>query len=283
MKKVVFTNSRGESVELFRQPLFLSKIEGIGDVSADVQNVKAPYQDGTTNIDVIMNERYITMEVDITHDFEANMEKLSRIFNPKLGAGVLAFTNSRGTKYIKAIAEHVPTYPDIRPIVTQKAYIDLICPNPHWGDSNPDSAADWLTHKLEDFVNNFQFPFTFPVRFATRGDMGILVNSGSEPTPVRIEFRGPVTNPQITNMTTGEWIRVKREIPEGYKLLLDTSFGNKRVEIVGPDGSTSNAFHYIDLSSTFFLLEVGENRLGFLAEEGSPEVYVSYRNIYSGV
>ena len=92
-----------------------------------------------------------------------------------------------------------------------------------------------------------------------------------------------MTNPRITNLTTGEFIKVNRAIPVGYRLILDTSFGNKRVEIVAPDGVVQNAFHYIDLESTFFNLDVGENRFGFITEGGNPEVYVEYKHRYLSV
>lgn len=277
MKKVTFINSRGESVELYREPLFLTNIEGLGDVSAEIQSQKVPGQDGSDLIDVRLEERFISMEVDIISDFTANRQLLSKIFNPKLGAGTLIYENSLIKYRIKAVAEHVPQFPDNRPIVTQKAFIDLKCPSPYWEDMNSGN------YKLEDFVSNFRFPFHFPVRFSTRGDSRVLVNEGSVPTPILVEFRGPVTNPKITNQTTGEFIKVNREIPEGFKLILDTSFGNKRVEIVAPDGVIENAFHYIDLQSTFFDLQIGDNKISFITEGGNPEVYVDYKNRHVGV
>lgn len=84
-------------------------------------------------------------------------------------------------------------------------------------------------------------------------------------------------------METGEFIRVNRTIEEGYKLIINTAFGNKRVEIIAPDGTVTNAFHYIDLDSTFFSLDVGNTKIGFIADGGNPEVYVTYKNRYLSV
>ncbi|MEK5530644.1 hypothetical protein MKX79_14860 [Viridibacillus sp. FSL R5-0468] len=81
----------------------------------------------------------------------------------------------------------------------------------------------------------------------------------------------------------GEFIKVNRSIPSGYSLILNTEFGNKRVEIVAPDGVIENAFHYIDLESTFFNLDVGENRFSFITDGGKPEVYVEYKNRFLSV
>jgi len=72
-------------------------------------------------------------------------------------------------------------------------------------------------------------------------------------------------------------------IPENYRLIIDTTPGNKRVEIVAPDGVIENAMHYITLDSTFFELQVGSNVLSFITDEGNPEVYVEFRKRYSAV
>ena len=160
---------------------------------------------------------------------------------------------------------------------TQISSINLICPNPFWQDINPTNI------KLEDFVAAFRFPFHFPVRFASRGDSAVLVNTGDVPTPIKVTFRGESVNPKITNLTTGEFIKVNRSIPPGYTLVLNTEFGNKEVKIVAPDGVETNAFNYIDLNSQFFSLREGANNFSFITDGGKPEVYVEYYNRYLSV
>ena len=180
---------------------------------------------------------------------------------------------------IEVVSANVPIFPtgEAKGKWFQRTIINLIAPNPYWEDTLEEN------YKLEDFVGSFKFPFHLPTRFSTRGDSKVLANYGDVPTPIEVEFRGPVTNPVITNQSTGEFIRINREIPIGYKLILDTSFGNKRVEIIAPDGTTTNGFHFIDLQSTFFGLDTGDNRIGFAAEGGSPEVYIRYKHRYLSV
>lgn len=119
-----------------------------------------------------------------------------------------------------------------------------------------------------------------PISFAMRGDFSVFMNNGHVSTPIEVIFKGNALNPTLTNLTTGEFIKVNRLIPKGYKLILNTEFGNKKVEIEAPDGMKENAFHYIDLDSTFFSLPVGETKIGFMADEGEPEVYVRYSKKY---
>lgn len=281
-EKLTITNSNGDSVVLsHRPPFLLSKIDGLGDVDAEVQMSSAPFQDGSTHIDTLLEPRFVEMQVSILSDsrggVSAMREQLARVFNPKLSLLIL-FENDRVARQIKAVSEHVPKFPsDNRGSRFQIALVNLVCPTPYWQEVNPTNV------KLEDFVSNFRFPFSFPVSFAARGDMRTLINTGHVPAPVKIIFRGESINPRITNLRTGEFIRVKRTIPEGYSLVITTGFDNKAVRIVAPDGVETSAMGYIDLSSTFFSLLVGENQLTFATDGGKPEVYIEFRNLYLSV
>lgn len=283
-EKVVFTNSRGQSIELTnRLPFLLESVEGRGGVEANIQMQSAPYQDGATYIDSNLEARALTLHVNMKANSRDELNSLrqtvSSIFNPKLGKGTLIYSNGDTERKIEVVVDGSPAFPvgDAKGKWFQRTAINLIAPDPYWMDLFEEN------YKLEDFVGNFRFKFHFPVRFATRGDSRILLNKGDVPTPIVVEFRGAAVNPKITNVSTGEFIRVNRTIPPGYKLVLDTSFGNKRVEIVAPDGVVENAFHYIDLESTFFSLDVGETKFGFITEGGNPEVYVEYKHRYLSV
>ncbi|KGR74900.1 hypothetical protein CD33_14185 [Ureibacillus sinduriensis BLB-1 = JCM 15800] len=284
MEKVIFKNSRGQSIELTnRLPFLLESVEGRGEVGADIQLQSAPFQDGATFIDTTLTTRSLALNVSLIAKSRDGLNdlrhKISTVFNPKLGLGKLIYSNGNVEREIEVVVDGSPAFPvgDAKGRWFQRTVINLIAPNPFWEGVAVDN------YKLEDFVGNFRFKFRFPVRFATRGDSRALINKGDVPTPIRVEFRGPVTNPKITNVTTGEFIKVNATIPANYKLILNTSFGNKRVEIIAPDGVVQNAFHYIDLESTFFSLDIGENRFGFITEGGNPEVYVEYKHRYLSV
>ena len=283
--KIIFTNARGVSVELSdRKPFVLSSVDGKGDVGANIQTQTAPFQDGSTFIDSLLQPRSLSLQVAILSE-EINetltlRQQLASVFNPKLGIGTLTYINGGTQREIQCVSENVPIFPtgqDNKGLRFQRVLINLLCPSPFWEDINKDN------YKLEDFVGNFHFAFRFPVRFSTRGDGKTLINKGDVPTPVRVEFRGPVINPKITNQATGEFIKVNATIPEGYKLIIDTTFGNKRVDIIAPDGVVTNGFHYIDLESTFFNLDVGETRFSFITDGGNAEVYVEYKHRYLSV
>lgn len=284
MHKLTFTNSLGNSIVLGPKPFRVIKIDGTGGTEADIQMQKAPYQDGQTYIDALLSEKVIEVELAILSSSSEEMfqlrRKLTNVFNPKLGPGLLKYEYPGGVREIEAVPESSPVFPGgIQNNFGgfQRAFVTMICPAPFWLDPLEQVV------KLVDFVANFRFPFHFPVSFSVRGDTRTLINDGDVPTPIMVEFRGRAVNPRVTNVTTGEFIQVNREIPEGYRLIINTEFGRKRVSIIAPDGVETNAFHYIDLDSTFFDLEVGENQLSFITSGGSPEVYVHFKKRYLGV
>lgn len=283
-EKVIFKNSQGQSVELTnRKPFLLESVEGRGGVGAHVQMQSAPYQDGATYIDTNLDTRSLTLNVSLISDSRDGLNSLrheiSRVFNPKLGKGLLLYSNGLTQRDIEVVVDGPPEFPvgDAKGKWFQRTSIHLIAPDPYWRDVFTEN------YKLEDFVAHFHFAFKFPVRFASRGDSKLLINKGDVPTPIKVTFRGETKNPMITNLTTGKFIKVNRSIPSGYSLILNTEFGNKRVEIVAPDGVVENAMHYIDLESDFFNLDVGENRFSFITDGGKPEVYVEYKNRYLSV
>ena len=102
---------------------------------------------------------------------------------------------------------------------------------------------------------------------------------------VSLKATGTVENPIIENLDTGEYIKVKRTLSEGDTLEINTAFGNKRVEIIKPDGSRENVFNYIDYESTFFSIESGDNTIKYDADVGNNNLDVSiyYTPMYLGV
>lgn len=277
MQKVTFTNSRGDSIELYQSPFFLNKIEGLGDVNVDVQKQKAPGQDGSTYIDALFEERHIPLEVVILEDLLVNRQYISKVFNPKLGEGTLTYQNDIVTRSISAIPEHVPTFEDVRPRKTQMVVIDLICMNPFW-------KSDDVTEE-PTFESLFQFPFEGVFQMGIQRDQRIITNDGDTPSPIYVEFYGPATNPIITNVTTGEFIKVNRTLAEGEYMRIDTTNGNKSVEFVSPDGLVTNVFNWIDLNSSFFKLVVGDNDIQYSADSDiqGAVVNISYNKLYNAV
>lgn len=139
--------------------------------------------------------------------------------------------------------------------------------------------------RIDTWVGGWKWKFTLPFRMKVRGEpQQEIINSGHVETPVEIEFHGPAVNPRITNLTTGEFIRIKRELTSDDVLYINTAFGKKTVEIER-SGVREDAFDYIDLASSFFSLQPGSNIVEYQSENGlDPQsVRIYYYNRYIGV
>jgi len=281
-----FTNTRGESVTFneFGSPFLANEINGLGDVDADVQTQKAPYQDGTTFLDSILTPRMINFKLIILgsndDEISSRRSELARVFNPKSGEGVLEIVYGNVVRVIDAVAEHVPIYQsgnDNRMSSYQYGLIDLICPNPYWQST--------AVTEEPAFEPLFSFPFEGVFEMGMQRDQRIIFNDGDALAPLQVEFFGPALNPKIINNTTGEFIKINQELFEGERMMIDTSDGNKSVFFVDALGVKRNVFNWIDLDSTFFKIIVGENDIEYTADSDiqGAIVNISYSKLYTAV
>lgn len=283
MFKLRYTNARGDSIELFERPFRLVSVEGLGEVESDMQMQKAPFQDGSTLIDSVLDVRHPVIDLKITganhEEVAANRRKLASIFNPKLGIGKLEYIG-KDRKVIGAAAETVPFLPDgntNRGRTFQKAQINLVCPNPYW-------RSPTVTEEPA-FEPRFHFPIAGPFIMGLQRDRRIIDNDGDAPASLQIEFFGPAENPKIINNSTDEYIKVNQMLEEGERMLIDTTNGSKSVFFVDEDGNERNVFNWIDLGSTFFDLQVGENDIEYTADSDvqGAIVNITYNKKYLGV
>lgn len=276
MAKLTYTNIRGQSITLGDSPpLLVTKIDGLGGVQNEIQRQRAPYQDGTTVTGSTLAERELIVEgVILDPDVDRYRRHLVQVFNPKLAA-TLRYERGAVAREIECVPELAPAFPSDYKKRHQQFMLTLICPRPFWLDPFTQSE------EIVTWIGGLTFPWVLPSKFATKGPPVInIVNKGDVETPVRIEFKGPATHPRITNTTTGDYIQVNRELLPGDVLVITTDFGAKRVEING-----ENAFHWIDLGSTFWQLQVGDNVIEYSSDDPvePAAVTISYRNRYVGI
>ncbi|MGJ9383240.1 phage distal tail protein [Salipaludibacillus sp. CF4.18] len=284
MEKLTFTNNRGQAIEFSHKPPFLLQfIDGMGGSETNIQTQKSPYQDGETFIDTMLEGKALDIRVAIMGNITEKRSYMLNVLNPKLGEGVLRYENDDVIRDLKCVVDQTPSFPsgnDNRSVDFQQAFFSIYASNPYW------QSIEKITKPLAAFIPKFSFPFSFPVKFGERGSEATLYNDGHVPCPIEIEFNGPATNPIVTSLTTGEFIRVKRELFEGDKLIINTAFGNERkVVTVDQNGNEKSEWGYIDIwESTFLQLDVGENVISYNATAGGTAlVNISFKKLYTGV
>jgi hypothetical protein len=287
MQKLIYTNLRGQSVELKNTGPFLLQKFDPDTPKSTILSTKAPGQDGKTYHGTLLEERVLNIEVAVFGDNSADMymqrKKLCSIFNPKL-TGTLTYINDGGEYKINCSPLDSPS-PKSKHEPVQEFLIQLSCPNPYWLD----------IFETKEEIALWQGDFEFPLEITSDGiEMGHRVstlivnanNTGDVECSMTIEFRAlaSVVNPSILNVYTQEYIKIKRTLVAGDKLVIDTKFGDKKVEMIH-NGVAANVFYYIDLSSTFLQLDVGDNLLRYDAEQGidNLEVAIYFTPKYVGV
>lgn len=257
--------------------------EGFGETNADIQSQKAPFQDGSTRLDSILDNKHPYMELVLTarnSDELSSLRKLtSSVLNPKIEGVFCVKTN--GKKYtLEVIPEHLPVYSiegsDALGKV-QSSSINFISNNPYWQSE--------AVSEEPAFSPLFEFPFEGEFELGLQRVERIIDNDGDAPTPLKVVFNGPAQRPTITNVTTGEFIKINKDLGENETVIIDTSDDEKSLIYVDEHGNETNVFNWIDLDSTFFKLGVGENEITCSCSTSSKfkdfEIY--YQKLYVGV
>ncbi|HSH25192.1 MAG TPA: phage tail domain-containing protein, partial [Massilibacterium sp.] len=163
MRRLTFTNNRGESIEFYLSPFLIESLEGIGEVEAELQEQVAPYRDGSIHIDAILRPRFIELEGSITNiklkEIRKKRQELSRVCNPKLGLGKITLELDGSIKEIHGVTEGSVVFPERERNPFQPFMITWKCPDPYWKDLQE------VSRDLKAYEGKFTFPFQFPVQF----------------------------------------------------------------------------------------------------------------------
>lgn len=283
MARITYTNGRGQSIVLGNSPpLLVTKLDGLGAVQNDIQSQQAPYQDGVTVIGATLQPRHLVIEGAILgQDRDFYRSQLLRVINPKQ-SGTLRYERGSLIREIACVPELAPAFPSNYQLPCQIFMLSLFCPDPFLLDPVTESK------ELADWLGGLSFVLRLPMMFAGRSSRvnHVVRNDGDVSTPLTIEFIGACLNPKIINVDTGEYIQVNAEIQPNEKLVITTHFGNKTVRLKNiVTNEDANAFHLLDLASTFFELKPGDSQLSYDADEGrgTTKVRVKWRNRYVGV
>ena len=114
MKRILYTNVDGETINIFERPPFiLQKIEGFGSVQNEISYDGSYGMDGATKISDRLAVRDMLIEGTIVADNNEQLmeyrQELAKIFNPKI-SGSLNYKEYDKEYVIDIEVEHAPNF-----------------------------------------------------------------------------------------------------------------------------------------------------------------------------
>lgn len=282
--ELTYINASGERLILRQtRPFFLTRIDGAGRTRQTINTFQAPEQDGAFYISSTLDMRNITLEGTVSastiDEAYTHRKRFLRIFAPKQ-QGTLIY---RG-RQISCVVEEAGFTASVRER-GPNFFVSLLCPSPFF------ETLDEVRAELARWTPRLHFKLQIPVggiEFGSRQPSQIITvdNIGDVSCGCLIVFRalGTVTNPELLNLNTGEYIRLNTTMGAGDELRVYTHFAGKHVTSV-TGGTEINAFSLLDIGSTFLQLAAGRNLLRYDAETNMDllEVTLYYRPQFLGV
>lgn len=287
----------GKSQSGEKREFGITAITGLESSELEISTTENALVDGSTVGGKRIKERIVHMEATLRDDKnnEANRQRIIKFFNPKY-TGKLT-VNYSGTERNIGYELEGWTFVARDNVFNQLSIVvDLKCPDPFLKN------IDNFGRNMADITKQIAFPWRVVKRkavvpepykglalagqitgYRTLSKEVYLPNDGDVPCSVKIQFvaaRGPVTNPKITLVGTGRFMRVKAAMEKKDMLLVDT---DKRHQVIELNGV--NVYQKIDRLSTPFELAVGGNYLEYDADENysNLDVRLYYTPLYLGV
>lgn len=138
-RKLVYTNPSGGVLTVDGVNMLITNITGLGTPDTDLQQQKAPYQDGTTYIDALLGNRQVVVEIAILKpnkfaDIDTIRRELVNKLNPKLGPGEMIYTTEGGSQYklfcIPTGSPNIPNKDFREPFL--RCLLTFTANDPHW-------------------------------------------------------------------------------------------------------------------------------------------------------
>jgi hypothetical protein len=157
---------------------------------------------------------------------------------------------------------------------TARVEVELFATDPRIYDATERTSAS----TLPSAGGGWNFDLTFPATFGAVSQGGAIVamNDGTFPSPPVFRIDGPVVNPRMENLATGEVLDLFIELAAGEFLVLDTE---ARTVLLG---GTASRYSRLSATSTWWDLEPGRNDVTFRASTpSSASLSMTWRSAWA--
>lgn len=266
-----------------KTPFFILKEVDWGTIQATHNQTRYVKQIGTTLISSVLGTRDIEISGWVIGKNAEQMSQrkttLNNFFNPM---------HTYQIEYKKYKLEAIFNQ-SIRYSRDNKSNNEIVCEWKIAGISTDPLfyELDSIATETTDTEPKFKFPLKFTVD--TNSDLIFgevklntimnIYNGGQVDVGMVLKFScfGTVKNPIITNVTTGEFIKINKTLSDGEEIVINTNIGSKSIK--GRTDNTSefsNYYNYRDFGSSWLQLAMGNNYFIVTAEE-------NYENLKANV
>lgn len=259
-----------------------------GAVSATHTSAKGANQVGAYVVSTTLDTRDVEIigfiKATSAEDMEVKKAVLYQLCDPRNAFEIMPTEDialeCRATATVKFSASKLTNNERVASFV-----IDGICYDPLFRD------AISQYRKIAQWKENLIWPLELPSEgftFADRTDslVATLNNEGDVDTGLLIYFTASatVTNPILTNVTTGEYLQINHEFTAGETVVVNTNYGQESATSYLGDTIT-DLINAIDLDSTFLQGVAGTSQIHFTAETNTTSMVVTlyYYQKYLGV
>jgi hypothetical protein len=282
--KLIYSNSRGLGIDL--TPLSdYCLVECSEELENTINSDKQGNLDGETFISSSLASRHLEISgvLNVAAGAAHMKRQIERVFNVTL-PGVLTYIN-HATRVTRRIACYVEALPDVSLNGLSVSFvIQLQALKPFW-------IGAGMAGVISTINKAFRFPIVIPpekVVFGYRLNVleNIINNVGDAASGVTFQLRainGTVKNPSVIHKDSGYSIKVFYDMEMGDVIEIISNPDKASVII----NQTEDGMKYLtdENARHFFTLFVGENTVGYNADENVANLEVAYKteDMYLGV
>lgn len=291
IKLITITNPNGEELTINlddiepESGLFITEIEGLGPVKADINMTELAAKDGSKYNSSRANGRNIVMKVRFIYASSIEEVRLLsyKYFPLKKRIKFHIETDNRIAEVDGYIESNEPD------IFSQEesASISIVCESAWFKDASEDGIQ---IIDFSDIVPLFEFEFedddeeSPTIEFSSleiRRENVITYNGDTDNGFImRMFIEGSVTNPSIYNIETLESIKIDTAkvaaivgsaVKAGDEIRIDSIQNEKSVTLIR-EGKSYNILNALDINAAWFVLHPGDNLFGYTADSGELNI-----------
>lgn len=266
MYNVVFVNDNGSKYFFGINGTTIFDMDLGSGMSTKINASQGFSQIGETMQSRTVSGRTINVTGTVYGNIPERKKAMRKILSP-FSCGRLIFENQY---YIRVCVKSAPSFSSVKN--NGKFTMQLFAPYPFFKSINETIAEIGLLRPLFSFPVNYAVPHKFGEKSATRY-INIYNDSDVNVTfALRLSASGISTNPVIANLQTFKMLKLNGSLESGDVLEIYRDEENVLNAELTSNGIKTDAISWIDESSTLFELEVGDNLISVIDDNGGANL-----------